>query len=461
MTRYSSEELATWSGGQWLAEPGLDVSGVCKDSRTISRGDLYVALRGERLDGHRFCKQALEAGAAACVVDREFAGVDLSGPYLVVEDTTQALSDLASGYRSQWSGAVVGVTGSCGKTTVKEWTAGVLSPLGPVGKTQGNYNNEIGLPVSMLSAERSQKVGVYEVGMNHPGELRPLCEWLKPDVGIITSVGAGHLGQFQSVRDIAVEKSEMFRVLESDGVALAHRDNPYLDVLKSVVPCELRLVGVGGEADLVATRFDSDRVEFFEAVSGDSGSLPLPQPGEHSVVNVLFAAQVGRLFDLSWEQIADGLGRVESLSMRWEISELAGVSVVNDAYNANPESMRASVTAFSDGDSTGSRWVVLGGMRELGAAAEEAHRSLGAWLTGRNIDGLVLVGPDAAVIADGIDGESRVQVAKVDDTTSAAEFLLGVLVSGDNVLLKGSRGERIEDVLAALAERVGDGGWRS
>jgi len=459
MSRYTAQELAEWSGGTWRESSASGVSGVSKDSRDIEAGDLYVALRGDRLDGHQFCQQAIAKGAYGCLVDDRYMRDGHQGPYLVVDDTSDALTRLAAGYRDTWAGRVVGVTGSCGKTTVKEWAARVLSVAGDVGKTLGNYNNDIGVPVSMLSADRGQLAGVFEVGMNHSGELRPLCRLLQPDIGIVTSVGAGHLGNFGSVRDIAVEKSELFRALGTTGLAIVDRDNPYLDVLREAVSCRLMTVGVDGEADLIAKRYTSTEVECFEARTGESGVLPLPQPGEHCVVNVLFAALVGRLFEMDWVDIAKGLSAVGVLSMRWERSDLGGVAVINDAYNANPESMRASLSAFGEDDSSGAKWAVLGGMRELGSGSDQAHEELGAWIAGCSLDGIVVIGEVASRIATGASGSS-IRVFRVADAEAAAEFLLGELKSGDNVLLKGSRGERVEKVLSVLSEQTPDSGWR-
>ena len=459
MSKYSAEELAAWSGGRWLEEAPSSLSGVSKDSRDIVEGDLYIALRGDRLDGHQFCQQALEAGAAGCLVDKRFVGEGPVGPYLVVDDTTAALSRLATGYRDTWTGPVVGVTGSCGKTTVKEWTAEVLSVRGRVGKTLGNYNNEIGVPVSMLSASRKQMAGIFEVGMNHPGELEPLCRLLKPDIGIVTSVGAGHLGNFDSVDDIAVEKSAMYRALDPAGLAIAHRDNPYLAILQEAVRCELMTVGIDGEGDLVAQRFDVNEVEVIERRTGESAVLPLPQPGEHSVVNVLFATLVGRVFEMGWDEIASGLDSQGALSMRWEKTDLKGVTVINDAYNANPESMRASLKTFAEADAAGAKWAVLGAMRELGSVSERAHEELGAWLARCALDGVVLLGEAASGLAKGLSG-ADIQVHCAEDAHAGAEFLLGELRSGDNVLLKGSRSERVEEVLSVLSGRIADTGWR-
>ena len=459
MSKYSAEELAAWSRGRWLEEAPSSLSGVSKDSRDIADGDLYIALRGERLDGHQFCQQALEAGAAGCLVDERFVGEGPAGPYLVVDDTTAALSRLAAGYRETWTGPVVGVTGSCGKTTVKEWTAAVLSVRGRVGKTLGNYNNEIGVPVSMLTASRKQMAGVFEVGMNHPGELDPLCGLLRPDIGIVTSVGAGHLGNFESVDEIAVEKSAMYRALDPSGLAIAHRDNRYLGILQEAVRCELMTVGIGGEGDLVAQRFDGAEVEVFERRTGESAVLPLPQPGEHSVVNVLFAALVGRVFEMEWDEIASGLDSQGALSMRWEKADLKGVTVINDAYNANPESMRASLKTFAESDVAGAKWAVLGAMRELGAVSERAHEELGAWLAQCALDGVLVLGEAASGLAKGLSG-TDMQVHCAEDAHAGAEFLLGELRSGDTVLLKGSRGERVEEVLSVLSGRIADTGWR-
>jgi UDP-N-acetylmuramoyl-tripeptide--D-alanyl-D-alanine ligase len=403
-----------WSG----CSADFPVAGISHDTRTLQPGQVYLALRGNAQDGHRFVSQALAKGASGLIVDHalpEFGTI----PQLTVPDTLQALHALAAGVRREWTGTVIGLTGSVGKTTVKELIAAVLAQRGTVCKTPGNWNNEIGLPLSMLSADRHADFFVFELGMNHPGEIGPLAALLRPDWALLTEIGKAHIEFFDGIRGIAEEKASL---LEFAQAALLDETSEWFDLLRSKCRGRIELFG---------------REPF---------PFTAPLPGEHMVRNCRRAAALGRVLGLSAADIQAGFDRFVSAPMRWERSEHGGVVFINDAYNANPLSMRAALTTFAQLPCAGRRFAVLGAMRELGAAAEAEHRELGEFVDGLALDEVITIGEAGrGIICRGQSGLNP-QVA--------AAILLERLRPGDTVLLKASRGERLEEVLELVKNKL-------
>ncbi len=426
-------ELAEWTSNAWKSfpekvpnigkmdfsgtrsaekQPSCPILGISHDTRTLKEGDIYIAIKGENYDGHDFVEQAVEKGAVGLIVEREFPTI--GKPQLIVSNAWKALWQLAAGARSTWTGTVIGITGSVGKTTVKELVASVLEQKGSVAKTLGNWNNDIGLPLSMLAADRAADFFVFELGMNHPGEIDQLAGLLKPDWALITNIGKAHTEFFPDLDGIAKEK----------GAILNHASNALLDA-------------------------DS---EWFERLkSGFSGriltlteeSFAAPQPGAHMVQNTRFAATIGLQLGLSSGEIQAGLDAFRPIPMRWEESEKGGVVFINDAYNANPLSMRAAISTFAELPGEERKFVVLGGMRELGAESQAEHRSLGEFVDAFKFDGVITVGElGPQIICNGITGVEK---------STAVDILREHLRSGDRVLFKASRGERIETILKELS----------
>ena len=448
----SIQDLKQWSGGQWKSREPSTIHGVSIDTRTIKPGNLYVAIRGANHDGHDFVAQAFARGASAAVVAETFA-VQYSSddPLLCVKDTLKALGAIASGYRGSLKADLVAVTGSVGKTTVKEMIADVLQTRAPTARTRGNWNNDVGLPLSLLAMDPSEKFGVYELGMNHPGELAPLCEILRPSWGVITNVGPVHLEFFKSVADIAHEKATVFRRLPKDGVAVLSRDDKYFDILRAAAPCRIVTTAVSGEADYEGRVLSSADGQFrvLERATGEQAEFSVPLPGEHVLKDALFAVAVGRGNGVPWDDLKSALKRYAPPPMRWNRVTLAGVRVINDAYNANPMSMRAALDAFIQTPVKGRRWLVLGGMRELGEAEKDEHFTLGLEIAKGDWAGLIVVGRLGEWIAEGAEtaGAFRGQIIRCADHVAAARILKENMTAGDAVLLKASRSEQLEKVL--------------
>jgi UDP-N-acetylmuramoyl-tripeptide--D-alanyl-D-alanine ligase len=407
---YTSTEIARWVCGNWnSADREFPVSGISHDTRTLNPGEVYIALRGAVHDGHRFVEQAVEKGAAGLIVEREYPAIDL--PQLAVPASMGALWQLAAGVRAGWTGTVTGITGSAGKTTVKEMTAAVLSQKGAVARTIGNWNNEIGLPLSMLAADRHADFYVFELGMNHPGEIDRLAALLRPDRGAITTIGKAHIGFFKSLEAIAGEKAAL----------LNHCARAVLDI----------------ESEWFGRLTDSFCGTI---VPLTHHPFRVAQPGLHMIQNARFAATIGLDSGLSSAEIQKGLDLFCPPPMRWQTIKKDDVLFINDAYNANPLSMRAALSAFAELPCTGRRFAILGAMHELGRASEAEHRELGDFTRRLGLDGVFTVGEQGRWI-DSAGGVTKEEVVRQ---------LNKVLRPGDAVFLKASRSEQFETILDEL-----------
>ena len=441
MPSFRPDEVSQWVSSPW--ENGLPegaIAGVSKDTRTLVPGDLYIALRGENFDGHDFVSAAFAKGAVGVLVEDVFQGQE--GPLLQVPDTLAGLQDLARGCRRKWQGTVMAITGSVGKTTVKEMCADVLSMQGATHRTAGNYNNQIGLPLSMLSMPETVKYGVFEIGMNHPGEIGPLAEMLQPTIGIMTEIGGAHQENFDSLEDIALEKARLLEQIPASGSAILDRDSKWFPLMKCHTCASVTTISLEGAADYSGQKTGSSAMR----VNGFDYTLPLP--GEHIMRNALLAIALGLGQGMKPSEVAEGLRKFKLPPMRWEAEEVRGIRFINDAYNANPLSMRANLRTFSDLSGTGKKWAVLGGMLELGATAEQEHAELGRFIDGLQLDGVITVGE----VGQWIVCKGPQRFLQTLEASEAAQILKDNLKPEDRVLLKASRGERLEQVLEYFKE---------
>ena len=446
---FTAEKLACWSGGDWSVPPASLVTGFCFDSRQLKKGDLFIALRSESADGHAYVEKALAVGAAGALVRSDWTppASCASAPLLRVSDPYAAMHAIAAAYRREVGPFIVGITGSVGKSTVKEWTAALLSEAFPTASTLANFNNGIGLPVSLLSMAPNATHGVFEVGMNHKGELAPLCRTLAPNAGIVTCIGPVHLEYLGTMEAIAEEKSTLLRSLPADGFAVVDCTSPWFDKLAASTKARLVTVGVGAaDADFIAT-VDSALDGSF-TLSGRLVEKPVALrtgvPGEHNILNALYAIAAARSCGVPWEKIARRLENLPRMKMRWEHIERQGVHWINDAYNANPVAMAAALRTFAK-TVHGRRAYVLGEMRELGPDSKRFHEECGALLGELGGDLLVGVGEAGGWMAEaarnaGFQGE----IVCVADAVEAGRILQDKLRKGDTVLLKASRGIALE-----------------
>jgi UDP-N-acetylmuramoyl-tripeptide--D-alanyl-D-alanine ligase len=418
------------------------VSGVSTDTRTIRSGDLFFALRGASYDAHDFLDQAFARGAAAAIVDRD---VPATGLTIAVGDTLGALGSLAAAYRMTLGARVIGVAGSNGKTTTKEMIAHVLGSDRRLVKAQGSFNNNVGVPITIFQADERTESAVLEIGTNHPGEIAKLGQIARPDIAVLVSIGAEHLEGLGSLDGVADEETAIFDCLRSGGYAVVH-DDPRILARLHLPPEKFVTFGLAPSADLHPSWVDGMRF----GVRGVEFELGLL--GEWNIQNALAAVAVAMLHGIPLDEIARRLAGFRPPKMRMERLDLAGVTIINDAYNSNPESATRAVREFSRFPSAGRRVAVIGDMRELGAAAEHYHRELGRQLAQSDVDVVVGIGRECRALLEEIEG--RQEKHGFESVEEMRGRLDGLIRAGDAVLLKGSRGVGLERVVKWMGERV-------
>lgn len=444
--------LADWADGKLLrGDPARTVSAICTDSRALKAGDLFLALRGEKFDAHEFLAQAAKLGATGAVVEKMPPDLPESFCVIRVADTLAALQKIAAAYRRSLPLEVVAITGSNGKTSTKDFTAAVLGERFRVVKTQGNFNNHIGLPLTILRADRRDEIGVFEIGMNHPGEIAPLAEIAWPDVAIITNIGTAHIEFMGTQEAIAQEKGMLAEAVSEGGTVILPAEDPYADALAKRTRAQVIFAGIErGKIRAADISTDENGSRFtLENAAGETAQARLAVPGHHMIRNALLAVATGTVFGLSLEECAAGLAKVQLTSGRLEQKSIRGIRVLDDSYNANPDSMIAALRTLAA--MPGRHIAVLGQMGELGAESDRGHRSVGEAVAREKIACVITVGPVAKRIAESAREHGAAQIFTADTTAEAAALLREIAREGDTVLVKGSRSARMETVLEAFA----------
>jgi UDP-N-acetylmuramoyl-tripeptide--D-alanyl-D-alanine ligase len=463
------------------------VSGWSVDTRTQNPGDVYFALKGPNLDGHQFVAAALEKGAGAVVVEIDqflrsltvaapggterpvteprpsgSGGAGSPVPILAVRDTLQALRDAGAWARQQWAGTVIAVTGSAGKTTTKDAIAHLLAVEMAVGRTLGNLNNHVGVPLSILRLPDGCRAAVLEMGMNHPGEIRELAAIARPDIGVVTNVGYAHVEFFENgIEGVAAAKRELIEALPAGGVAVLNGDDARVRAFANLHPGRSITFGFSECAEVrvekceetpAGTRFRTLGVEF-----------ETPMAGRHAVMNLAAAIAVARVFDIAPERLREPVRTFTAGKMRGERLERDGIVIWDDCYNSNPEAAQAMIDVLCETPAA-RRIAVLGEMRELGRASEELHRQVGRYAAGHGVNFLIGVSGDAGAMVEAAAGAGLPPGAALfsEDATAAGEMARNLARPGDAVLFKGSRGVRmekgLEKFLGAGGRTAGDGG---
>jgi len=419
------------------------------DSRTIQPGDLFFAVKGERLDGHDFVEQAFSKGAVAAVVRKDQLGKYLvNTPLLQVDDTLVALQTLAAAVRRLWGKPLIGVTGSTGKTTTKEAIAHVLSSRFRVLKSEGNFNNHFGLPLTLLRLEPEHDAAVIEMGMSHLGEIAALAKIAQPEIGVVTNVAPVHLEFFESIGEIARAKYELIDSLPAGGIALLNADDEYVSQFGRDFHGKVVLYGLRTQADVRAENAKHHGAEgstFDVVVGGCREKASLPLVGAHNIYNALAAVAVGIERGLTLSEALGALATLAPADKRGEVVKLGNITIINDCYNSNPKALDAMVDALAAMPAK-RRIVVAGEMLELGAAGEEMHRSSGRHMAERKIDVLVGVRGLAQSMVDSA-RESGMRAEFLATPQEAGEWLARETREGDVVLLKASRGVKLEQAL--------------
>lgn len=427
---------------------GITCQGVSTDTRTLQAGQAYVALSGENHDGHDYVAAAVEKGARAAVLSRP---VQAPIAQEIVPDTLQWLQQEAARRRAAWGRAVVAITGSAGKTTTKDAIAAALEPRFRVGKTHGNFNNHIGVPLSILNMPDTSAVAVLEIGMNHAGEIRQLAAIARPEIAVVTNVGTAHIQNFESIEGVAAAKRELIESLQPGGVAILNFDDERVRAFAGVHGGRVVTYGTAEGASIRAMGIEyTDHGSRFH-VDGHTVACPLPAMG--GVMACLAALAVARVLDVPFADARQGLETLTPPKMRFERLHARGAVIWNDCYNSNPEAAKMMIDLLARTPAR-RRIAVLGEMLELGAWSEQLHREVGLYAAARGIDVVAGVSGDAAALVDAASNAAghRPEAAFFGSSVEAGRWLRGVVLPGDAVLFKGSRGTKVEQALAAFME---------
>ncbi|MBI2210247.1 MAG: UDP-N-acetylmuramoyl-tripeptide--D-alanyl-D-alanine ligase, partial [Deltaproteobacteria bacterium] len=453
---WTKEEILVATGGKILREGRRAICGeVITDSGKVARGSVFVALKGERFDGHDFLKEAVERGAACLVVHKRPGTLRLKAATVIrVRDTLQILGDMAHYCRKRLAPKVLAITGSNGKTTTKEMVAAILERAairgralrGRVLKTEGNFNNLVGLPLTLLRGH--ERVAVVELGTSRPGEIRRLTEIADPDIGLVTSVAPAHLAGLHSLAGVAREKGELFRAMNPGGLAVVNADDPWVRRLGKDFKGDKITYGKSGEVRGESRVSRAAGIEFTLCVGNRRQRIRLRLCGEHNVANAVAAAAMAYGLGADLEAMRAGLEAVRPFPMRMSLEKWRGAAIINDAYNANPASMEAALATLSRMAGSGNRIAILGDMLELGEASGKSHRELGNQVARYRIDRLYLLGKEArrvrqGALLGGMEGE-KVTIGK--DHRHIARMVRREARRGDWLLCKGSRGMKMEKV---------------
>ncbi len=456
MEQLTLEQVASFCGAEIKPEyRDIYVNGISKDNRTVSSGDIFIAIRGEKFDGHAFVNKAADAGAVAALVSEPVC--DASIPTLVVEDTVLALQKIAKNYRAMFEDIkVVGITGSVGKTTTKEMCASVLSQGLYTLKTLGNLNNDIGLPFTVMGLNYSHQAAVVEMGANHFGEISRLTRVANPDIAVITAIGEAHMEFFKSKVGVRKAKLEIIEGLKLSGYLVLNGDDPMLWELKGKLDVNVIYCGIHNEeCDIFAEVIERDSENIrFRVRSIPDTEFHICCGGVHNLQNALLAVAVGQLTGRSAEQIRAGLENFVNTGERQKITKLSnGVTVISDCYNAGPDSMRAALNVLGESACSGRRIAALGDMLELGEHSHKAHYEVGSRATSR-ADLIFAAGNWAESVKLGAQ-ESGFDTRNIHAYKTVPELaaeLKDELRDGDVLLIKGSRGMRMEQILEFLSE---------
>lgn len=443
------------------SDPYMEAAGIVVDSRKVAKDFLFIATVGERVDGHNFINEVFEKGALAVVCEKVPEAP--KGPYILVNNSLEALKSIAKWYRMQLSIKVVGITGSVGKTSTKEFISSVLSIKYNVLKTEGNFNNEIGLPLTILRIQKEHQVAVLEMGISDFGEMHRLSEIAKPDICVITNIGQCHLENLGSRPGILKAKSEIFDFMKEDGSVCLNGEDDMLETIKEVKGKKPIRFGLDAKNDVSASNIKTHGLDGSSCdihINGTILNSDIPIPGEHMVMNALAAASVGTLLDMTPEEIAEGIKSVQPVGGRNHIIRLDHWTVIDDCYNANPVSMKAAIDLLTMADTR--KVAILGDMFELGNTEKELHNEVGAYAASKDIDVLVCVGKLSTHMYDGaieinkekqdkVLNQIRAQKIMYYETREALlDTLSSIVKENDTILVKASHGMGFDHIVKAL-----------
>ena len=428
---------------------GREATCVVIDSRKIEEGGIFIATKGERSDGHDFVRSVAEKGALGAIVEKDMSDVDM--PYIVVEDSFKALRDIAAFYRNGLDIPIIGITGSVGKTSTKEFVAGTLSAGRRVLKTYMNFNNDVGMPLTLLNIRDEHEIAVVEMGISHFGEMEILASTARPDMCIITNIGQCHLENLIDRDGVLKEKSQMINFMNPDGTVILNFDDDKLITLRDT--CTKKVIGFGmsPDFDIYATDIESHGLWGTDATIC-SGSRKLrvhiPLPGRHMIYNAMAAVAAGYEYGLSNEEIIRGIAGIESTDGRSNIIKTREYTVIDDCYNANPVSMKAAIDLLKTADTR--KVAVLGDMFELGERKDEFHAQIGEYAADAGIDVLVAIGELSKKMAEAARNHGGIEVYEFATGDEATESLFKILKTDDSILVKASHGMKLDTIVNLL-----------
>ncbi|WP_294406569.1 UDP-N-acetylmuramoyl-tripeptide--D-alanyl-D-alanine ligase [uncultured Ruminococcus sp.] len=451
MEKLNLSEIIGACHGSFGYPADIEISGISTDTRTIEKNSLFIALKGERFDGHDFAAKAMEMGAAAVVTERAVEGARC----VIVDSTAQALLDIAGYYRSRFDIPVVGVTGSVGKTTTKDMIALVVSQKYNTLKTQGNLNNEIGMPKTLFGLDRTHTAAVIEMGMSHQGEISRMSMCCQPDVCVITNIGVSHIENLGSQANILKAKMEILDGAKYDAPLILCRDDKLLAKAEVYSDRKVYYYSVSKkDCDVYATGITTadGGINFTINYGGEKLAARINCLGEHNVKNALAAFCVGIALDIPTEDIIKGIGLFKPEGMRQNVREHKGVTFILDCYNAAPDSMKASLSVLAQTEAKGKRYCVLGDMLELGKNSAKYHKQVGEYVLSSKADEILCFGENSVHYIEGAcdKGFAAENARHFDSREELAAYLKGKLNAGDAVLIKGSRGMKLEEVFNIL-----------
>lgn len=457
MPAFTLQEIIEITQAQVVSKDKEAFSDLVSDTRKITEGVLFLAFKGEKFNGEDFAAEALKKGAAGVMVSNGCAQEKLrecQGTVLQVEDTLVAYQQLAQAWRERFPQLpVIAITGSNGKTTTKDLTAAAISARGPVLKTQANYNNEIGLPLTLLGIRKEHTAAVVEIGMRGFHQIEPLAKIAQPQIGIVTNVGETHMELLGSLENIAKAKSELVEAIPAGGTVILNADNKYVAGMRSQAAEGVRVLtfGIEQQADVrgEAIRTEERMTKFMVEYQSERHEYEIAMVGRHNVYNALAAIAAGFALGFTAAEIHDGLKNLEATKMRFECKNVKDWQVINDAYNASPMSMTAAINTLSE-LTKGRKIAVMGDMLELGSVSVEAHRKVGQELAAKGFAAVITRGEMGSYIAEGAEKGGVAVVCRCASHEAAADKLHEILQPGDTILFKGSRGMQMEKIIDLL-----------
>ncbi len=454
MDNIKLQDIVKAIGGKLLIEgKQRDFSRVVIDSRKVNKGDIFFAIKGENFDAHNFVDNVLENGAGLVIVhkEEEYKSFSEDSSIVLVEDTKKALLDLASFYIETLDIKVVGITGSTGKTSTKDLIAAALSEKYKVFKTKGNFNNDIGMPLMILELNKDYEVAILEMGMSNLGEIETLARVAKPDIAVITNIGTSHMENLKTRDNILKAKLEITTLFNENNVLIVNGENDKLHDLESN---NYKIVKIGTESDYnfkgCRIIIDKDNIEFSVKENGRAidQTIFVPVPGKHNVLNSLLAVAVARHLGVSYEEIAEGIKNLEATSMRLDVIKHEGYTIINDAYNASPDSMIAALEVLKTYE--GRKIAVLGTMKELGEESPKAHEAVAKYAKDSKVDMLITLGEFNSDFEAGFGSENFKAFDSIEDIV---HYLKENLKDGDVLLVKASRSMKFENIINELQKK--------